>query len=158
MPNQSIKCNRTSTMASVVHDQATCAFVTRVAKSTSLETNLPSYFQYSVRPSDFTGRLVWEEYKLYDQLTLMAKLINMLKQPTYSSRFQVTLSDNHVVTAKYTYTMATDEVELQFTLSVISDSGSINTHRIDFVDTPYAVGGMQATKILLPNVKIVTEL
>ena len=158
MPNYSIKCNRTSTMASVVHDQATCAFVTRVAKSTSLDTNLPSYFRYSERPSDFTGRLVWEEYKLYDQLTLMAKLINMLKQPTYSSRFQVTLSDNHVVTAKYTYTMATDEVELQFALSVISDSGDVKKHRIDFVDTPYAVGGTFATKILPDNVKIVTEL
>jgi hypothetical protein len=111
-----------------------------------------------MRPSDFTGRLVWEEYKLYDQLTLMAKLINMLKQPTYSSRFQVTLSDNHVVTAKYTYIMANNEVELQFTLSVISDSGDFKKHRIDFVDTAYAVGGMQATKILPPNVKIVTEL
>ena len=158
-PTHSIRCSRTSTMASVVHDPAICNFISRVARSTALDTKLPSYFRFSVRPSDFTGQLVWEEYKLYDQLTLMAKLIHMLKQPRYSSRFQVTLSDNHVVTAKYDFTMATNEVELKFTLSVISDNGSINAHRIDFVDTPYAVGGSFAkTKILPGNVKIVTEL
>ena len=157
-PSQPIKCNQTSTMATVVHDPATCTFVTRVAKSTSLDTNLPSYFRHSARPSSFAGQLTWEEYKLYDQLTLMAKLIHMLKQPTYDSRFTVNFSEGHVVTAKYKYNMARDEGDLLFTLNVVSEDGSVHKHSIDFVDCPYAVGGTFSTRILPDNVKIVTEL
>ena len=157
-PSQPIKCNQTSSMATVVHDPATCAFITRVAKSTSLDTNLPSYFRYSARPSSFAGQLFWEEYKLYDQLTLMAKLIHMLKQPKYDSKFTVNLNEGHVMTAKYKYNMARNEADLQFTLNVVSEDGSVNKHFIDFVDTPYAVGGTFSTKILPDNVNVVTEL
>jgi hypothetical protein len=152
----SVKCYATSTMAKVVDSPVMGNFLEKVVQGLGLDTKLPSFFRYGKNPSDSADPVVWMEYKLCDQLTLMAKLIYMCKEMRYGTSFQVNVAENHIVTAKSRVIQPFSEIEITMSLGVVNSAGHFSKHRIDFVDNPM---GSPGTQYLLSNVfHIVNEL
>jgi FtsZ-binding cell division protein ZapB len=154
----SVRCYATATMAKVINNPVVCDFLDKIVQSLGLDTKLPYYFRYARNSVDNTDPIVWVNYKLRDQLTLMAKLIHMCREASFDASFQVTVAENHTVTAKSRVIHPHTEIEITITLGIVNSAGHFSKHRIDFVDTPNPMGHAGVTHLLPEGFHIATEV
>lgn len=98
-PSYHIKCIETNTFTTVVRSPAVTRFVRNVAEIASIESSPEFHFKFSVRPITDDQPTRWTTYNSYDQLTLLAKLIYLVKINTENASFQAMVMENHVITA-----------------------------------------------------------
>jgi predicted nucleic acid-binding Zn-ribbon protein len=154
----SVQCYATATMAKVINNPVVCDFLGKIVQGLGLDTKLPYYFRYARNSVDNTDPIVWVNYKLRDQLTLMAKLIHMCREASFDASFQVTVAENHTVTAKSRVIHPLTEIEITITLGIVNSAGHFSKHRIDFVDTPNPMGHAGVTHLLPEGFHIATEV
>jgi hypothetical protein len=97
-PDYLIKCIETNTFTTVVRSAAVSRFIRDVSDVAGLNTVPEMHFRFSDHP---IGQLPvrWTIYNPHDQLTLIAKLVYLVKTRIKTSTFQAMVMDNHVVTA-----------------------------------------------------------
>ena len=134
-PSSPLVCDATRATTTIIHNPAILDFTKRVATAASLKPYMPFYFKYSEHAADVQP-VVWKEYSLYDQLTLIAKVLSMYKAPVdITSCFQVVLAGGHFVTSVTSRNPTTKITTARISLSVICNTtGASKTHRIEFVD------------------------
>jgi hypothetical protein len=93
---------------------------------------------------------------MYDQLTIMARLIFMFNNP--NSKFIATTSDGHVVTATTNVNIYTERTDITLALTIISVEGVANKHHIDLVDLPFSFDGYTSAKFVPDAFNIVGEI
>ena len=98
-PSYHIKCIETNTFTTIVRSPAVTRFIRNVAEIASIESSPEFHFKFSVRPTTDGQPIRWTTYNSYDQLTLIAKLIYLVKINTENSSFQAMVMENHVITA-----------------------------------------------------------
>ena len=155
-PNSNLKCASTSSVTSIVHNPAIYDFTAKIARLLTLDTKFPSYLRYSMQPITTQGRCIWVNYKMHDQLTVMAKLIFMFNNP--DSRFIANISDGHAVTAYTNPNRNTGRIDITLALTIISCDGVASKHHIDLVDTPFSFDGTNLSTFVPGIFNIVGEI
>jgi hypothetical protein len=155
-PSFPLKCASTSSMTSIIHNQAVYDFTAKIASILTLDTAFPSYLRYSLHPITMTGTCHWVNYNMYDQLTIMARLIFMFNNP--NSKFIATTSDGHVVTATTNVNIYTERTDITLALTIISVEGVANKHHIDLADIPFSLDAYITAKFVPDAFNIVGEI
>ena len=93
---------------------------------------------------------------MYDQLTIMARLIFMFNNP--KSNFIATTSDGHVVTATTNVNSYTERTDITLALTIISVEGVANKHHIDLADIPFSLDAFISVKFVPDAFNIVGEI